>query len=67
MLPGKFIPTRRTPGISTSSILERIVKAYRNNDFDMKLEKMGCSELMAQHYGGEVGREDPGHDEQPSR
>jgi choline-phosphate cytidylyltransferase len=69
MSPGKFIPTRRTPGISTSSILERIVKGYRNNDFDMKLEKMGCSELMAQgsRYGGKVERDDPGHDEQLSR
>ncbi|KAI0277875.1 hypothetical protein BGY98DRAFT_977120 [Russula aff. rugulosa BPL654] len=45
---GKFIPTRRTPGISTSSLLERIVKGYRQCDFDKKLEKMGHAELMAQ-------------------
>ncbi|KAH9028941.1 hypothetical protein EDB84DRAFT_1497415 [Lactarius hengduanensis] len=45
---GKFIPTRRTPGISTSSLLERIVKSYRKRDFDKKLEKMGHAELMAQ-------------------
>ena len=45
---GKFIPTRRTPGISTSSLLERIVKGYRQRDFDKKLEKMGHAELMAQ-------------------
>ncbi|THH17485.1 hypothetical protein EW146_g3336 [Bondarzewia mesenterica] len=45
---GKFIPTRRTPGVSTSSLLERIVKGYRKRDFDKKLEKMGHAELMAQ-------------------
>ena len=45
---GKFVPTRRTPGISTSSLLERIVKSYRKRDFDKKLEKMGHAELMAQ-------------------
>ncbi len=45
---GKFIPTRRTSGISTSSLLERIVKGYRQRDFDKKLEKMGHAELMAQ-------------------
>ena len=69
MSPGKFIPTRRTPGISTSSILERIVKGYRNNDFDKKLEKMGCGELMAQgsHYVNKVEQDDVGQDEQRSR
>jgi choline-phosphate cytidylyltransferase len=45
---GKFIPTRRTPGISTSFLLERIVKGYRECDFDKKLENMGRAELMAQ-------------------
>ncbi len=45
---GKFIPTRRTPGISTSSLLERIVKSYRKRDFDKKLEKMGHAELKAE-------------------
>lgn len=45
---GKFIPTRRTPGISTSSLLGRIVKSYRQRDFDKKLETMGHAELMAQ-------------------
>ena len=66
MLQGKFIPTRRTPGISTSSILERIVKGYRKHDFDQKLEKMGRAELMAQDssHNDKVGRDDPGHDEQ---
>ncbi|CAK5271148.1 unnamed protein product [Mycena citricolor] len=37
---GKFIPTRRTPGISTSELLERIVSGYRHRDFDDKLTKM---------------------------
>jgi choline-phosphate cytidylyltransferase len=45
---GKFIPTRRTPGISTSSLLERLVKGYRQRDFDKKLEEMGHAGLMAQ-------------------
>jgi len=45
---GKFIPTRRTPGISTSLLLERIVRGYRKRDFDEKLEKMGHAKLMAQ-------------------
>ncbi|KAF8235070.1 hypothetical protein L208DRAFT_1358840 [Tricholoma matsutake] len=45
---GKFIPTRRTPGISTSELLERIVSGYRNRDFDAKLVKMGHAELRAE-------------------
>ncbi|TFY55147.1 hypothetical protein EVG20_g9427 [Dentipellis fragilis] len=45
---GKFFPTRRTPGVSTSELLERIVKGYRKRDFDKKLANMGHSELMAE-------------------
>jgi len=45
---GKFIPTRRTPGVSTSSLLQRIVSGYRQRDFDKKLEKMGHAELKAE-------------------
>ncbi|KLO17738.1 hypothetical protein SCHPADRAFT_956682 [Schizopora paradoxa] len=45
---GKFIPTRRTPGVSTSELLERIVTGYRKKEFDGKLEKMGHSELKAE-------------------
>ncbi|KAN0079971.1 hypothetical protein V8E55_009537 [Tylopilus felleus] len=45
---GQFIPTRRTPGISTSDLLERIIASYRQRDFDKKLEKMGHAELKAQ-------------------
>ncbi|KAG6335057.1 hypothetical protein ID866_4035 [Astraeus odoratus] len=45
---GKFIPTRRTPGVSTSDLLERIVSGYRNRDFDKKLEMMGHGELKAE-------------------
>ena len=44
---GKFIPTRRTPGVSTSDLLERIVSGYRKRDWDKKLEKIGHPELMA--------------------
>jgi len=42
---GKFIPTRRTPGISTSELLARIVSAYRKCDFDDELTKMGHAKL----------------------
>lgn len=45
---GKFIPTRRTPGVSTSELLERIVSGYRKRDFDGKLEKIGHAELKAE-------------------
>lgn len=45
---GNFIPTRRTPGISTSDLLERIVSGYRKRDFDEKLTKMGHAELRAE-------------------
>jgi len=45
---GKFLPTRRTPGVSTSELLERIVSGYRKKEFDGKLEKMGAGELKAE-------------------
>ncbi|KAH8824057.1 cholinephosphate cytidylyltransferase [Flagelloscypha sp. PMI_526] len=45
---GKFIPTRRTPGVSTSELLERIVVGYRTLQFDEKLIKMGHEELRAE-------------------
>ncbi|KAF8999778.1 hypothetical protein BDQ17DRAFT_1308242 [Cyathus striatus] len=45
---GKFIPTRRTPGVSTSELLERIVSGYRMRAFDEKLVKMGHAELKAE-------------------
>jgi len=44
---GKFLPTRRTPGISTSDLLERIVSYYRQGEFDDKLVKIGHAELQA--------------------
>ncbi|KAI0351589.1 hypothetical protein OH77DRAFT_1429412 [Trametes cingulata] len=45
---GKFLPTRRTPGVSTSELLERIVSGYRHRMFDKKLARMGHAELMAE-------------------
>ncbi|KAI0830194.1 hypothetical protein BC628DRAFT_1305162, partial [Trametes gibbosa] len=45
---GKFLPTRRTPGVSTSELLERIVSGYRHRMFDKKLLRMGHAELMAE-------------------
>ncbi|GMK58696.1 hypothetical protein CspeluHIS016_0601380 [Cutaneotrichosporon spelunceum] len=44
---GKFLPTRRTPAISTSDLLERIVRGYRDSFFDTKLEKNGQIDLLA--------------------
>ncbi|KAJ7670520.1 hypothetical protein B0H17DRAFT_1085784, partial [Mycena rosella] len=38
---GKFIPIRRTPGVSTSELLERIASGYRHREFDEKLVKIG--------------------------
>ncbi|TFK48288.1 hypothetical protein OE88DRAFT_1664781 [Heliocybe sulcata] len=55
---GKFIPTRRTPGISTSALLERIVAGYRGGDWDRKLEKLGRGDLVARRNGnGERDKE----------
>ncbi|KAG9025031.1 hypothetical protein FS837_005105 [Tulasnella sp. UAMH 9824] len=44
---GRFIPTRRTPGVSTSELLERIVAGYREGDWDAKLVKIGHPELAS--------------------
>lgn len=41
------MPTRRTPAISTSDLLERIVRGYRDGFFDPKLSKNGHDELLA--------------------
>lgn len=41
---GKFLPTRRTSGISTSELLSRIVEGYRGGEYDNKLEKIGRSD-----------------------
>ncbi|KAJ7026711.1 cholinephosphate cytidylyltransferase [Mycena alexandri] len=56
---GQFFPTRRTPGVSTSELLERIVSGYRHRAFDAKLIKMGHAELMAEgsDYDDESRRE----------
>ncbi|KAG8933688.1 hypothetical protein FRC01_007618 [Tulasnella sp. 417] len=44
---GRFIPTRRTPGVSTSELLERIVAGYKEGDWDAKLVKIGHPELAS--------------------
>ncbi|KAF9260423.1 hypothetical protein L218DRAFT_907096 [Marasmius fiardii PR-910] len=71
---GKFIPTRRTPGVSTSELLERIVSGYRRRDFDEKLHKMGRDELRAEgsdyddsRSGSRVGSPVPGQGGSRSR
>ncbi|KAF8883544.1 hypothetical protein BD779DRAFT_1443826 [Infundibulicybe gibba] len=35
---GKFLPTRRMTGVSTSDFLARIISGYRQHDFDQKLK-----------------------------
>ncbi|KAJ7015942.1 hypothetical protein C8F04DRAFT_1408411 [Mycena alexandri] len=45
---GKFLPTRRTPGVSTSEILERVILKYRHREFDALLVEIGCPELCAE-------------------
>jgi len=44
---GKFLPTRRTSGISTSELLSRIVEGYRGGDYDNKFEKIGRGDIMS--------------------
>ncbi|PWZ02951.1 hypothetical protein BCV70DRAFT_145894, partial [Testicularia cyperi] len=44
---GRFLPTRRTDGVSTSELLGRIVEVYRDGDLDGKLAKIGLEELVS--------------------
>ncbi|EST09730.2 Cytidyltransferase-like domain protein [Kalmanozyma brasiliensis GHG001] len=46
---GRFLPTRRTDGVSTSELLGRIVEVYREGDLDGKLVKIGLDELTSDH------------------
>jgi len=44
---GKFLPTRRTEGVSTSELIARMVSMYRHGDLDGKLTKMGETGLVS--------------------
>lgn len=44
---GRFLPRRRTPGVSTSELLERILTGYRKGEFDERLLEMGRIELLS--------------------
>ncbi|GAA5853310.1 hypothetical protein JCM3766R1_001317 [Sporobolomyces carnicolor] len=51
---GAFLPTKRTNGVSTSELLQRIVEGYREGDYDGKLRKIGHPELCSRQ-GSEAG------------
>ncbi|MBW0548026.1 hypothetical protein O181_087741, partial [Austropuccinia psidii MF-1] len=57
---GKFLPTRRTDGVSTSELLQRIVGGYLEGTYDNKLEKIGagdlCSNIALSDGGSGVNR-----------
>lgn len=46
---GRFLPTRRTDGVSTSELLGRIVEVYREGSLDGKLVKIGLEDLTSTH------------------
>ncbi|CAE6457997.1 unnamed protein product [Rhizoctonia solani] len=49
---GKFLPTRRTPGVSTSDLLHRVVASYRQGEWDPKLVRSGHPELQSTSMPG---------------
>ncbi|KAF8683336.1 Cytidylyltransferase-like [Rhizoctonia solani] len=49
---GKFLPTRRTPGVSTSDLLKRVVASYRQGEWDPKLVRSGYPELQSTSMPG---------------
>lgn len=52
---GAFLPTKRTNGVSTSELLQRIVEGYREGDYDSKFIKLGLPELCSTRAGSEAG------------
>lgn len=52
---GKFLPTRRTDGVSTSELLQRIVGGYVEGLYDSKLEKIGAPELCSNRAFSDTG------------
>jgi len=42
---GKFLPTRRTAGVSTTDLVSRMVSQYRSGHFNSKLKNAGNEEL----------------------
>ncbi|KAN0066524.1 choline-phosphate cytidylyltransferase [Thecaphora frezii] len=42
---GRFLPTRRTEGVSTSELLGRVIEVYRGGSLDKKLAKVGLGHL----------------------
>ncbi|CEL53931.1 hypothetical protein RSOLAG1IB_06713 [Rhizoctonia solani AG-1 IB] len=49
---GRFLPTRRTPGVSTSDLLKRVVASYRQGEWDPKLVRSGYPELQSTSMPG---------------
>ncbi|KAG8732372.1 hypothetical protein FRC10_000954 [Ceratobasidium sp. 414] len=63
---GKFLPTRRTPGVSTSELLHRIVAGYRIGDWDNKLVKSGHPDLQSTSMPGSPFIRSAAHSPPPS-
>ncbi|QRV83242.1 cytidylyltransferase domain-containing protein [Ceratobasidium sp. AG-Ba] len=63
---GKFLPTRRTPGVSTSDLLHRIVAGYRIGEWDNKLVKIGHPDLQSTSMPGSPSIRSRAHTPPPS-
>lgn len=46
-MAASFLPTKRTNGVSTSELLQRIVEGYREGEYDSKFIKLGLPELCS--------------------
>ncbi|CAE6413396.1 unnamed protein product [Rhizoctonia solani] len=63
---GRFLPTRRTPGVSTSDLLKRVVASYRLGEWDPKLVRSGYPELQSTSMPGTPQLRSRAHTPPPS-